>query len=145
MTPRMLDERLSVLPQIQPEDLPTLAAMGFRSIISNRPDGEAPDQPATAEIASAARAAGLQFEHVPVVGSAISDGDIARFGTLLDTLPGPVLGFCKTGTRSATLWALSQARQQPVAQLLQAAAQAGYDLSGQAERMAKLAAPDKAG
>jgi sulfide:quinone oxidoreductase len=129
MKPRTLDERLSVLPQIQPEDLSTLAAMGFRSVISNRPDGEAPDQPATEEISRAAMAAGLEFAHVPVVGNAISERDIERFGSLLISLPGPVLAFCRTGTRSSTLWALSQAGQQPLTQLLAAAAEAGFDLS----------------
>jgi len=144
MTPRQLEGRLSVLPQIQPEDLTELAAQGFRSIVSNRPDNEAPDQPSSAAFQSAAEALGLHYAHLPVVGSAISDQDIGRFGTLLDTLPGPILAFCRTGTRSTTLWALSQARFRPVAQLLETAAGAGYDLSGQALRMAEIASTDLA-
>jgi sulfide:quinone oxidoreductase len=145
MTPRTLDERLSVLPQTRPEDLPALAAMGFRSIINNRPDGEAADQPPADEIAAAARAAGLQFANLPVVGGAITVAQIEHFGQLLETLPGPILAYCRTGTRSSTLWALSQARQRPVTQLLQLAADAGYDLSAQATRMAGIAQQDRAG
>ena len=83
---RPLDEALSASPQIAPEDLPAIAAQGFRSVISNRPDGEEPGQPTAEALRQAAEAAGLAFAHVPVVGGAISDQDVADFREDLDRL-----------------------------------------------------------
>ena len=106
---RPLDEALSASPQIAPEDLPAIAAQGFRSVISNRPDGEEPGQPSAEALRQAAEAAGLAFAHVPVVGGAISDQDVADFREALADLPQPVFGFCRTGTRTTSLWALANA------------------------------------
>lgn len=135
MNSRPLDERLSASPQIAPEDLTEAAAAGFRSVISNRPDGEAPDQPAAAEIKAAAEQAGLAFAHVPVAGGAISDEDIAAFRQALEDLPKPVLGFCRSGARTASLWALAQAGERPADQLIACAREAGYDLNGLHSRL----------
>lgn len=132
---RPLDETLSASPQIAPEDLPALAAQGFRAVISNRPDGESPDQPSAAELRGAAEAAGLAFAHVPVVGGAISDQDVADFREALATLPEPVLGFCRTGTRTTTLWALARADGGDADQLIARAKEAGYDLAALRPRM----------
>src|SRR5260370_42686142 len=126
---RPLDNLLSVSPQITPQDMTAIAAAGFRSVICDRPNGEAADQPSAGSVETAAREAGLSFRSIPVVASAISDADIAQFRQALDTLPGPVLGYCRTGTRAAMLWALASAGKQPVEELLEAAANAGYDLS----------------
>ena len=106
---RPLDEALSASPQIAPEDLPAIAAQGFRSVISNRPDGEEPGQPSAEELRQAAEAAGLAFAHVPVIGGAISDQDVVDFREALADLPQPVFGFCRTGTRTTSLWALANA------------------------------------
>jgi uncharacterized protein (TIGR01244 family) len=62
---RPLDEALSASPQIAPEDLPAIAAQGFRSVISNRPDGEEPGQPSAEDLRQAAEAAGLAFRPCP--------------------------------------------------------------------------------
>jgi sulfide:quinone oxidoreductase len=47
-----------------------------------------------------------------------------------------VLAYCRTGTRSATLWSLSQARPHAVADILAATKAAGYDMNGVARRIA---------
>lgn len=132
---RPLDDRLSASPQIAPEELTKAADAGFRSVICNRPDGEAPDQPAAAEIKAAAEQAGLAFAHVPVVGGAIGDEDIAAFRQALEDLPKPVLGFCRSGARTSTLWALTQAGERPAEELIACAREAGYDLSGLHSRL----------
>ena len=98
---------LAVAPQLRPENLAEAAALGFRTIINNRPDGEAPDQPSTAAMAEAARAAGLVYHHQPVVMATIVPGDGQRFGELLQQSPGPVLAFCRSGARCTRLWELS--------------------------------------
>lgn len=132
---RPLDETLSASPQIDPSDLSAIAARGFRSVISNRPDGEEAGQPTAADIRAAAEGAGLVFAHVPVVGGAIADGDIAAFQAALADLPAPVFGFCRTGTRTTTLWALSKAGTTPADVLIERARSAGYDLAGLRPRL----------
>lgn len=82
-----------------------VADAGFKSVIINRPDMEGgPGQPLSADVMQAAEAAGLQVQYQPVVGSAITSADVARFGQLLEALPGPTLAYCRTGTRCAVLF-----------------------------------------
>ncbi|TDL79442.1 TIGR01244 family phosphatase [Palleronia sediminis] len=128
--------RLSVAGQVAPEDISTIAAGGFRSVICNRPDGEGPDQPSFAEIEAAARAAGLDARYLPIEGGKVSDADADAFGRALDEMPGPTLAYCRTGMRSVTLWSLSEADRRPVAEILAAARTAGFDLTGVVRRIA---------
>lgn len=131
----------TVSPQLSVPDIGAAASQGFKAIINNRPDGESDDQPRSEEIEAAARASGLDYVHVPVVGGKISDTDIDAFTRAMDTVTGPVLAFCRTGTRSTTLWALSEARHMAPEALIGAAQDAGYDLSGLRGRLeARLAA-----
>jgi sulfide:quinone oxidoreductase len=131
-----LTPSFSVSHQISEADLGSLAAQGFRAVISNRPDGEAGDQPANAALAAAARRAGLAYREVPVVSGKISDDDVAAFARALDEIEGPVLAFCRTGTRSATLWALAEAQRREPQAILATAAAAGYDLQALEPRLA---------
>ncbi|MEK1931577.1 MAG: sulfur transferase domain-containing protein, partial [Pararhizobium sp.] len=77
---RKLTDMIAASPQIETEDLEALAALGYKSILSNRPDGEEPGQPSAKTVRTATEAAGLAFAHVPVVGGSISDADIEAFG-----------------------------------------------------------------
>lgn len=124
-----LDDRVLVSGQIDPADLPAIAAAGVTLVINNRPDGEAFDQPAGAEIEAAARAAGLDYRHIPVAGGLAPD-QVAAMAEALDGAAGKTLAFCKSGTRSTYLWALARAGQgADGAILFEQAAAAGYDLS----------------
>lgn len=125
-----LDERLSVAPQIAVADIAAIAEAGFTTLIGNRPDGEADDQPETAALAAEARRHGLAFVHQPVVGSAIGAADVDAFDAALEQASGQVLAFCRTGTRAAMLWALGEARRRPADDVLADAQRAGYDLAG---------------
>lgn len=136
MTPKPLTTELSVAGQISAEDTAEIAAQGFRSIICNRPDGEGADQPVSAEIREAAERAGLEMRYLPVVSGKVSDADVDAFGAALEELPKPVLAYCRSGTRSTTLWALSQADSRSLDEIVGAAGRAGYDLSGVAARIA---------
>ena len=50
-------------PQLTPEAMAEAAALGFRSVVNNRPDFEhGPDQPTSAAIAAAGQAAGLESQ-----------------------------------------------------------------------------------
>ncbi|MBK3398077.1 bifunctional protein tyrosine phosphatase family protein/NAD(P)/FAD-dependent oxidoreductase [Methylobacterium ajmalii] len=137
MNVKRLAPDLSVAGQIRSADMAALAQAGFRSVICNRPDGEGADQPGFPEIEAAARAAGIEARYLPVVSGQVSDGDAAAFGVLLSDLPGPVLAYCRTGTRSTTLWSLSEAaRGRPLPDILSAAEAAGYDMTGAVRRVA---------
>ena len=127
---------VSASPQIMPDDMQVIKDAGFKAIICNRPDGEGADQPTFQEIADAAKEFGLEAVYQPIVAGKVSDDDAAAFGNALDTLPGPVLAYCRTGTRSATLWSLSQASTLSVADILAATKAAGYDMGGVVRRIA---------
>ncbi len=134
---KRIDDTLSVADQITPVDIAALAANGFKSIVCNRPDGEAADQPAFREIEESARAAGIVCAYLPITSGQVGDDDARKFGALLASLPGPALAFCRTGTRSTTLWSLSEAAKgRAVADILIATHAAGYDMSGVARRIA---------
>lgn len=124
-----LTPNLSVTPQITPDDVSELAQAGYRSIISNRPDGESPDQPYWATIKAAATHRGMEARHIPVVAGQVSDADIQRFREALNLLPKPIAAFCRTGTRAALLWALADEGKATLEQRMTIAGNAGYDLA----------------
>lgn len=132
---KALTPSLSISPQPTEADVAQAAREGFRAIIDNRPDGEEPGQPSAAEMEALAASHGMGFAHVPAVGGKISDADVAGMADALMRLQGPVLAYCRTGTRSTTLWALTQAGAQPADDLIATAAEAGYDLSGLRSRL----------
>ena len=94
--------------QIAVDDLPSIAAAGYRSILCNRPDHEGPDQPSFHEIEQAALTCGLVARYLPVMSGSITPADGVAFARLLDVLPSPVLAYCRSGARSTTLWNLAQ-------------------------------------
>jgi sulfide:quinone oxidoreductase len=132
MTPFQIAPALSVAPQLSLSDVADAAAAGVRTLICNRPEGETPDQPATAAMRAAAKAHGMTFHHIPVRLAAITDADVDAFGAALTGDAGPALAYCGSGLRVATLWALWQAGSEggaPTDALLAAAREAGFDLS----------------
>ena len=135
---KRLSAQLSVTPQITPSDLAAIAAAGFKSVVCNRPDGEAAGQPTFIDIEQAAHAAGLQAAYLPADSGQVSDDQGVAFGQLMAELPGPMLAYCRTGTRCATMWALAQAQHTDAASLLHTTANAGFDLSGLVARLANL-------
>ncbi len=135
MDHRRLTETLSVAGQIHVDDLAAIAQAGFRTLICNRPDGEGSDQPTFPEIERAARDHGLEAIYLPVTSGKVTDEDAQAFKAALDRVPGPVFAYCRSGTRSTTLWALSQASQRSAAEILETARAAGYDMSGVVRRI----------
>lgn len=132
-TKRVADD-LSLCSFITPEELPALAGQ-FGTIINNRPDSEEPGQPSSAELEAAARKAGLEYVHIPVVPGEINDDQVATFGKALAEKPGTKLAFCRSGMRAASLWALSQAGTRNADEIIAAAKAAGYDLSSLKPRL----------
>ena len=127
---RTLDDTISVFGQIEPADVVAAKDQGFTTIINNRPDGEQPGQPAGAEIEAAARAAGLAYVAIPVSPGGFAPAQVEQMAAALDQAEGPVLAFCRSGTRSTFLWALARRIMGDDGETLIAkAADAGYDLS----------------
>ncbi|MBB4659215.1 TIGR01244 family sulfur transferase [Parvularcula dongshanensis] len=125
-----LEDEVAVSPQITASDVAEAARQGYKTIVSNRPDGEEPGQPDAAAIAAAAEAAGLRFVHVPIGREGPSPLDVEAMAAAIDA-SGKTLAYCRSGMRSATLWALARARQgQEADTLIARARDAGYDLSG---------------
>ena len=135
MDVKSLAPGLWVSPQLRPEDLPTLAGR-FRAIVNNRPDHEEPGQPESAELEAEARRLGLAYRHIPVTPGQLSDDAAAAFREALAESAGPVLAFCRTGTRSTMLWALGEAERRDPDRVIKAAAEAGYDLETLRPRLA---------
>jgi uncharacterized protein (TIGR01244 family) len=134
-------DSFAVAPQIAPEDVAAAVAAGFTRIVNNRPDGEQEGQPASAEIEAAARRAGLAYTHAPIASSPTYEAVEAVGEAIAEG--GKTLAFCRSGTRSVTLWALAQAQAKalPVEEILARAAAAGYDLSGWRPTLSQLSQP----
>jgi len=114
--------------QLHASDLADAAARGVTMIVNNRPDGEEADQPTAAELESAATAAGLDYAHIPVELE-FSDDKVEAVSDALGQAEGRVLLSCRSGTRSAYLWALARARDGVEPDMLvQSAARAGYNI-----------------
>ncbi|MYZ49272.1 bifunctional protein tyrosine phosphatase family protein/NAD(P)/FAD-dependent oxidoreductase [Propylenella binzhouense] len=133
---KFLTDDLAVRPQVEPKEMADVASAGFKSIIVNRPDGEGADQPTFEEVRQAAAEKGIEIRYLPVAPGKISDENVKEFGQAMADLPKPVLAFCRTGTRSATLWALSEAGKRPIPDILGRAKTAGYDMGGAVRRIA---------
>jgi uncharacterized protein (TIGR01244 family) len=126
---RTLDDRVSVFGQITPDDVAAAKAQGFTTIVNNRPDNEQPGQPTGAEIEAAARAHGIDYVAIPVDHSGFGDVQVAAMAEALEKADGPLLAFCRSGTRSTFLWALARARAGADGdELVATAAAAGYDI-----------------
>jgi uncharacterized protein (TIGR01244 family) len=110
MTPQKITEEFTVSPQITGDDIASIAAKGFRSIICNRPDGEAPDQTPYKVIEQEAKKAGLEFRFIPVVSGAMTQDDVDAMAEALTQLPAPVYAYCRSGTRCGVLFRAVQAR-----------------------------------
>lgn len=97
----------AVAGQIAPEDIAGIAAMGFKSLICNRPDREQSGQPEFQSVAEAAKAAGMEAVFIPFSPSAMSAADVEAFRAALDRLPGPVLAYCRSGARSLNVYTMA--------------------------------------
>lgn len=128
---RQVTPDFAVAPQLAPEDMAEAAGRGFKLVINNRPDGEAPDQPSSAQMEAAVRAAGMDYAHIPVRGGPTPE-QVEQNREAIDGAGGPVLAFCRSGTRSIVTWSVGEALagRQDRQSLVDRGAAAGYDLSG---------------
>lgn len=142
---RFITPSFAVAGELVADDFAALARAGVGAVISNRPDGEEPGQLTAAESARLAAAAGLVFHHVPAVKFDIFSEPVvgAMAAAIKDTAGRTVVAHCKSGLRSALLWATVAAGDQPLAEVLAAVRATGFELSGLADEIA-AAAPARA-
>ena len=127
---RKIDDSISVAAQIDIDDVAAAAAQGFTLIINNRPEQEEPGQPSGDSIREAARAAGLGYVAIPITPGGFSPGQVEAMQQALAGAEGPVLAFCRSGTRSTFCWALAKGTAgEDADELARKAAGAGYDIS----------------
>ena len=117
-------------PQIGLADVAEAQARGIALIVNNRPEGEADDQVSGDAIEAAARAAGIDYLAIPVSPGGFSEGQVKAMAAALEQATGPVLAYCRSGTRSTLLWSLAQASAgRAPAAIAADAARAGYDIA----------------
>jgi len=127
---RKIVEGIYASPQIGLPDVALAQAMGITLIVNNRPEGEEPGQIPGAEIEAAATAAGIAYVAIPVTHAGFSEPQVRAMAEALSAAEGPILAYCRSGTRSTLLWALAEASTGAAPDdLAEAAAQAGYDLT----------------
>lgn len=127
---RALTPMFYVAPQLTVSDINRAAVHGFKSILCARPDDEQGDHVPSKEIEQTAFCLGLDFTAVPVQAGHLPDADaVACMRMALKRMPGSVLGYCRSGTRAAQLWAMAQVGTLPDSEILEAGRKAGINLS----------------
>ncbi len=127
---RKITDQVFASPQIGLDEVAVAKAMGVVLIVNNRPEGESDDQTPGGEIEAAATAAGIDYLAIPVTHAGFSQAQVTAMAEALAGAQGPVLAYCRSGTRSTLLWALAEASRggQPTV-IAAKAAEAGYDIS----------------
>ena len=124
-----LEPGVYTAPQLVEEDFADVAKFGFKSVVNNRPDGEAESQLPDLKAAAMAQALGLNYHYQPVANLNITDDKpVASFQAHLENLPRPLLFYCRSGTRCTLLWAQASAKRLGVDRVIEMAAQAGYSI-----------------
>lgn len=127
---RKINDTISVSPQITLEDVAAAKADGVTLIINNRPDGEDPLAPQSADIEAAARSAGIDYLAIPITHSGFSAPQVDAMIAALGDSKGKILAYCRSGTRSTLLWSLAQAKQGVAPdEIARLAGNAGYDIT----------------
>ena len=134
-----LTANLSVSEQLNIDDIPAIVAAGIKTVICNRPDNEGQDQPASAALREACLAKDITWHYMPINPQLITDEQGMQFGELIKSTESPALAFCRSGTRCTNLWALSQAPDRSIEEILGLAKSAGYDISALSERLSRIA------
>ncbi|MGB5446525.1 MAG: TIGR01244 family sulfur transferase [Psychromonas sp.] len=121
-----LASQFSVSPQILLDDLSVIAELGYKSIINNRPDGEASDQPDNHKLQKKCQELGLEYQYMPVIPGNITTQNVQDMRDAISKMPKPILAFCRTGTRSCLLWSGSAEDNITLAQRIEKAGTQGY-------------------
>lgn len=99
MKTKRINSDISVCDQISADNVSLVGALGFKTIICNRPDGETIDQELFEIIKNLAEKAGLNTEYVPIQSSIPTPSELSKLADVLKNAPKPVLAYCETGAR----------------------------------------------
>ncbi len=142
---KKVSDQFSVSGQLVPEAVAELHAAGVKTLICNRPDREAPDQPLHADVDKRALELGMQVHYLPVVHDTISAADVDAFAALMASAATPAHAWCRSGLRSITLWSLAQVKAggDPNAQVIKAT-RLGFDFRSFRDKFAQIIARSRA-
>lgn len=140
-----LNDKMSVAPQITPEDLPDLVAKGFKAVVCNRPDNEVPPELSSQALEAACEGAGIAFYNNPLAPGGLTPEAVAGQAQVITATDGAILAYCASGTRSAILWAFATAGQgeENAENIVNALDNAGYSLPGIAPQLEQFAAQSR--
>ena len=126
-----ITDTLAVAPQITADDIADIAAKGYRTLVNNRPDNEAPGQLSSEEAKRLAEAAGLRYEYFPITAPTLTAEQVDAFARLLPELEGPILTYCRSGSRCSLLWAAVELRKGRISAevLIRKIADRGFDIA----------------
>lgn len=124
-----INDQITVSGQIELSDLKKIKDLGFNSIINNRPDQEVGVDLRSEMIEAEAKRLNLEYRHIPVFPAQLTVDLIDDIRNALKEMEGPVFAYCRSGTRSCTVWGLSQSGMMESDEILSQASNAGYDLS----------------
>ena len=132
-----LTDSLYIAPQLTEADVQEAVRLGIQTVICNRPDGEEEGQPSFETVKEWLHQYGIEHVvYMPMVMEHINDADLQHFQETVAKSPAPILAYCRTGTRSAMMWALNQAKRGvEVNSLIRAADLAGINLEPHRERL----------
>lgn len=139
MSFKKITDDFSVAPQISVAEVAIAAEAGFKTVVCNRP-AEEPGQPDSSEMAAAVAESGMEYVYQPVVSGGVTLADVAEFTELLEKSERPILAYCRSGTRCSTLWALAEAPNRDIDEIIRLCAEAGYDYSGMRATLESLKA-----
>ena len=140
---RQITDSYFVAPQIDPSDIPEIAAAGITTIICNRPDSEVPPSHQAAAVHAAASAAGIEFHELPLTHQTMTPDTIGTHRDIVESAPGATLAYCASGTRSTIAWALGQAGSLPTDDIVSSASAGGYDLENMRPTLEAIAAQSR--
>ncbi|UAB78319.1 TIGR01244 family phosphatase [Erythrobacter sp. SCSIO 43205] len=125
-----LSQNVFASEQISLAGVKAAKAAGITLIVNNRPDGEDPSAPQSEDVEAEAKSADIGYVSIPIGHSGFSEQQVDAMIEALESAEGPVLAYCRSGTRSTFLWALARAKMggNPD-EITQAAMSAGYDVS----------------
>jgi len=136
---KTISSGFSVSDQITVDDLNILMDKQVKSIICNRPDNEAEDQPSIQALEQEAAQHQIEIHYLPVVHDTINEKDVHEFELAFNNTAKPVHAYCRSGLRAITLWSLMQIKQgTAVADVVAVAQQAGFDFSKFTSKFAAL-------
>jgi len=135
--PIEIEKNIYISQQISVQDFPSLADIGIKTVINNRPDGESEDQPSSEELENAAHNAGINYRHIPVIPGKLNSNHLEQFEEVLQSTSSPVLAFCKSGLRAANLWAMHKSKHEKSGTIIDQAMKAGFDVEPLLKKIAR--------